>query len=110
MTREAPFTMRNAIAFRVVPPLLFWPIKATLLVAFLAACAGLVVGIRRGGSAAGASLAYCSVAVQANFVLVAAVQTGLPRYALAMWPAVMATAALGVSWAFETTRRAGPTA
>jgi hypothetical protein len=110
MKRAAPFTMRNPITFRTVPPLLFWPIKATLLIAFLAACAGLVLGIRGRGSNMTASLAYCAVAVHANFLLVAAVQTGLPRYALAMWPAVMATAALGVSWAFETTRRAGPSA
>jgi hypothetical protein len=122
MKRAAPFTMRNPIVFRTVPPLLFWPIKATLLITFLAACAGVVLGIRGGGSNLTTSLAYCAIAVQANFLLVAAVQTGLPRYALAMWPAAMAAAALGVWAGIErirvtpaapgrgTTRRAEPSA
>jgi hypothetical protein len=121
LKRTAPFTMRSPLAYRDVPPLMFWPIKLMLVAALIAACAGAVLAIAA-RTPLTMSLAWCAVALHANFLLVAAVQTGLPRYALAMWPATIATLTLG-SWAAvdrlaltggrtarETTRRDGPSA
>jgi len=121
LKRTAPLTMRSGVAFREVPPLVFWPIKLILVAALVAACAGAGVALSA-RTPLMMSFAYVAVALHANFLMVAAVQTGLPRYALAMWPATIASLAIAV-WcgverlrpssdpeARETRRHDGPSA
>ena len=77
------------IAFRTLPlPALV--MARTLLVAAVAASLIALVGfVVSRGNTLWAILAYASVAAHTNYLLVAAVQPGLPRYALMMWPVVM---------------------
>jgi hypothetical protein len=83
----APALSPGAIPFRVLPPAAYWIAEGWLwgllvgtLAAFALALAGRLANPRL------VALAYGGLVVHANYLLVSAVQTGLPRYALAMWP------------------------
>jgi len=98
LAEAAPYTMRHPLTYRELPALAYWPIKIALVLALVLSLAGLASMFGRHQRADGGALAYTAVALHANFLLVSAVQTGLPRYALAMWPATMMVLVLGVSW------------
>jgi hypothetical protein len=92
---------RSEVAFRPVPFGVFVGVRL-LLAAALVTSIGSAVSYLRGMEAAHwLPPAYAGVAVHANYLLVAAVQPGLPRYALVMWPAIvvvlMSVAALAVA-------------
>jgi hypothetical protein len=89
LTVTAPTITRNPIVYRAVRPWVYWPVKAALGGAFVASFFGLVFALVRPVSLERAGLAAASVALHANFLLVSGIQTGLPRYALAMWPLTM---------------------
>jgi hypothetical protein len=113
LAQTAPHTLRTPIMYRLVPSPIYWAITGLLFGALAASIAGLIYAVCGAHDAVTAVLAYAAVSAHANFALVSAVQPGLPRYALAMWPTLMVLAAAGAaiagSWfrtrVLETTRR-----
>lgn len=95
---KAPHTMRYPFMYRELPAFAYWPIKSALVLTLILSMVGLALVFERRPRADRGALAYTAVALHANFLLVSAVQTGLPRYALALWPATMIVLVLGVSW------------
>jgi hypothetical protein len=89
LNATAPTITRNGIVYRTVPPWVYWPVKIALGGVFVASLVGLILAAGRPVTLQAAALAAASVALHANFLLVSGLQTGLPRYALAMWPLTM---------------------
>jgi len=87
---DGPSITRDPIAYRALPAPVFWTFKGALVLVLLGATIwpiGCLIGRNR--SPAHRSLAYAGLVLHANFLLVGAVQPGLPRYALALWPMTM---------------------
>jgi len=83
-----PSLAHDAVARRDLPPVAYWAMRIVLVAIVIASFAWLAsVSLRRDAPAR--ALAYAALVLQSNFLLVAAVQPGLPRYALAMWPMSM---------------------
>ena len=89
LSAAAPRITRNAIVYRTVSPWVYWPVKITLGSGLVASIVGVFLALVRPVTLQPATLAATSVALHANFLLVSGIQTGLPRYALAMWPLTM---------------------
>jgi hypothetical protein len=89
LNATAPTITRNGIVYRTVPPWVYWPVKMALGGVFVASLVGLILAVGRPVTLPFAALAAASVVLHANFLLVSGLQTGLPRYALAMWPLTM---------------------
>jgi hypothetical protein len=85
----APSITRNGIVYRTAPPWVYWPIKMALGSVFVSSLVGLILALVRSVTLERGILAAASVALHANFLLVSALQIGVPRYALAMWPLTM---------------------
>jgi hypothetical protein len=83
----APALSPGAIPFRVLPPAAYWIAEGWLWGLLLGTLAAIALALAdRLANPRLVALAYAGLVVHANYLLVAAVQTGLPRYALAMWP------------------------
>jgi len=89
LNAAAPTITRNGVVYRTVPAWVFWPVKTALGGVLVASLVGLILVVIRPVTLHPAALAAASAALHANFLLVSGVQTGLPRYALAMWPLSM---------------------
>jgi dolichyl-phosphate-mannose-protein mannosyltransferase len=77
---------RPAMMFRVVSPPVYWAAQVWLWGTLVASVVAIGAVLVWRGDRQWQTLAYASLIVQADFLLVACVQAGLPRYALAMWP------------------------
>jgi hypothetical protein len=88
-----------------VPDVVFWPYKALLLLSLVGSAAALLTFLGRPDDLRWAAPAYAGLLLHCYFLLTAAAQTGLPRYALAVWP-LTATVVCGVIGASVTRRGA----
>jgi hypothetical protein len=86
LRRAIPGLGHDSVAFRAVPAVVFVGIRA-LLFAVLAGSIVAVALMLLWRAPLTVPIAYAALALHANYLLVAAVQPGLPRYALVMWPA-----------------------
>jgi hypothetical protein len=107
---QSPALDRSEVAFRSVPPWAFVAVRAVLAAAFVTSLVVILWFLRDVGATRWLPPAYAGLALHANFLLVAAVQPGLPRYALVMWPAVSLVLACVVAiaarrWLRSATRR-----
>jgi hypothetical protein len=96
----------GAVAFRSVPLPIFLAVRALLALSLIAATVAIVLMVIRRTPATVAT-GYAGLALHANYVLVAAVQPGLPRYALVMWPACVIVLAGCASLLIERLRGDG---
>jgi hypothetical protein len=95
--RDAPLLAQDAISFRFVPGAAYWAYKTFLAGALIGSIVSLVAWAMRPRAAAFVLLGHASLLLHAYYLLTAATQTGLPRYALTVWPlTTMAVLALAV--------------
>jgi hypothetical protein len=87
IVRAAPGVERPIVAFRAVPWPLFVGVRALLVACFVLSLLSVVIFVFRSPASPWLPAAYAGLAIHANFLLVSAVQPGLPRYALVLWPA-----------------------
>lgn len=78
---------RSPIPFRAMPWPAFMAVKAVLFA--IVACSLIAIGFVWSSSPARRAVGYVGLLLHGYFLLVSTVQPGLPRYALAFWPASM---------------------
>jgi hypothetical protein len=107
--RAIPGLGHDPVAFRPVPTVVFVAVRA-LLFAVLAGSVVAIALMLLWRMPRTVSIGYAGLALHANYVLVAAVQPGLPRYALVMWPACILVLAGCAALLIERVRNvpAGP--
>jgi hypothetical protein len=76
---------RSPVAFRALPAPVFVAIRV-LQLTVLGASLVMILFVLLHRTPHDLALGYAALALHANFLLVAAVQPGLPRYAIVMWP------------------------
>jgi hypothetical protein len=96
----SPALDRSPVAFRRVPMAAFFSIRVLLIGVLAASLAAMALAVLR-WTPRYLPLGYAALALHANFALVAAVQPGLPRYALVMWPAAALTLAGIIALLFD---------
>jgi hypothetical protein len=87
-------------ALRVTIPADFEPLKDGLLFGFMVLSFVLILAalLRPGSSPLLIFAAVAALCVNANHLLVSLVEAGIPRYAIAMWPALLAMIAASAAW------------
>lgn len=103
---SVPGLAGGAVAFRSVPLPIFRAVRALLALILIGATVAIVLMVVRRTPSAVAT-GYAGLALHANYLLVAAVQPGLPRYALVMWPACVMVLAGCASLLIERLRKDG---
>ncbi|MGQ0736162.1 MAG: ArnT family glycosyltransferase [Acidobacteriota bacterium] len=86
MQATYPVVGRDPIAQRTVPDALFWPYQAFLLIGLAGSVGAILVFLRHPRRRRWLVPAMMGAMVHGYFLLTAAAQTGLPRYALTAWP------------------------
>jgi hypothetical protein len=89
--RELPAVASSPVAYRVVPDLAYWPYKAMLLLAFASSLVAIGGFLVRPNDPRWVAPALAGALVHGYFLLTAAAQTGLPRYAVTAWPLIATT-------------------
>jgi hypothetical protein len=84
--RAIPGLGHDPVAFRPVPTVVFFAVRALLFTVLVGSVAGIALMLLWRTPLI-VPIGYTALALHANYLLVAAVQPGLPRYALVMWPA-----------------------
>jgi hypothetical protein len=104
----SPALDRSEVAFRTIPAAAFVVIRLLFLCILVASIAQIVLAVIRRTRPL-LPLAFAALALHANYLLVAAVQPGLPRYAVVMWPAaglvLAGSAVLLLGWIDEKRHR-----
>jgi hypothetical protein len=92
---SSPALDRSPVAFRSVPRLIFIAIRSLLAAILIASIVAIALSLIF-RAPRDMPLVYAAVALHGTYLLVAAVQPGLPRYAVVMWP-LAASIAAGVA-------------
>ena len=94
----------SAEAARIIIPEFAVPLKDGVFFGFMALSFLIVIAVARHPAASPLLLftAVASLCVNANHLLVALLEAALPRYAMAMWPALIAMIAASAAWVSVT--------
>ena len=93
----SPSVASEPLMLRFFPPPVYWAFKALLLASLGCSIVAVVGWFRPAVSSRWFAAAYCAVLLHAYFLLTALAQTGLPRYAVTVWPLTLLVIALTIA-------------
>jgi hypothetical protein len=85
----APLLAAQPIMFRFLPPIAYWPFKSLLALALACSVPLVMAWAWAPSSPVLRAGAHAALLLHSYHVITASAQTGLPRYALSVWPLTM---------------------
>lgn len=104
---SAPFVARSPVAYRVVPDAVYWPFQALLVFTLISATTGVGRALLGRVTPQWLMVGYAGALLHGYYLLTAAAQTGLPRYAIAAWPLMSVVAWASIAAATRRLSRPG---